>query len=149
MTRFRAIVRCAVVVAVATGLAGCGEARTSTAPDAPVKAPSQAELIVLDAPDQVAPGAEFSIAWSGPVKAGDYLTIVAPGATRVANGAAYIYLTGGSPGTLVAPTESGDYEIWLVEDDTRGDLAQYIRARRALKVSGEGVVRSSVGPSRV
>ena len=134
MTRFRAVFRCAVVVAVAAGLAGCGEAGASTAPDGPVGATLQAEPIVVDAPDRVASGAEFSVAWTGPVKAGDYLTIVPTGATRVANDAAYIYLSGGSPGTLFAPTAPGDYEIWLVEDDTRGDLPKYIRARRPLRV---------------
>jgi hypothetical protein len=134
MTRFLAIVRCAFAVAVAAGLAGCGNAGASTAPDAPVESTSQAEAIVLDAPDQVASGSEFSVAWRGSVKAGDYLTIVALGATAVAEDAAYIYLTRGSPGTLTAPSAPGDYEIWLVEDDTRGDLPKYIRARRPLRV---------------
>ena len=134
MTRFRAVFGYAIAVAVAAGLAGCGEIGASAPRDVPVEATLQAEPIVIDAPDRVPSGAEFDVAWTGAVKAGDYLTIVAIGAARVADDAAYIYLTGGSPGKLVAPAAPGDYEIWLVEDDTKGDLPKYIRARRSLRV---------------
>lgn len=103
-------------------------------PESPFESNAQAGPIVLEAPDRVASGADFRVAWTGSVNAGDYLTVVPVGAGEVADDAAFIYLTGGSPGTLVAPNAPGDYEIWVVEDDTKGDLLKYIKARRSLRV---------------
>jgi hypothetical protein len=90
--------------------------------------------ITLDAPAQVKRGTEFSVAWTGPVVLGDYVTVVAKGTTAVAPDAAYVNITVGSPGKLLAPPTAGDYELWLVKGDTLGDLPEFIKARRPLRV---------------
>jgi hypothetical protein len=89
---------------------------------------------MLDAPAQVERGAEFSVAWAGPVVLGDYVTVVAQGATSVAPDAAYVNISVGSSGKLLAPTTAGDYELWLVKGDTLGDLPEFIKARRPIRV---------------
>jgi Ca-activated chloride channel family protein len=67
----------------------------------------------LGAPDTVGSGTTFEVAWNGPDGPGDYVTIVPVGAERWTN-ESYFYTTVGSPGTLTAPNEAGDYEIWYV-----------------------------------
>jgi Ca-activated chloride channel family protein len=67
----------------------------------------------LLAADEVQAGAEFEVAWNGPNGPGDYVTIVPEGADQWTD-ESYFYTTVGSPGTLVAPVEEGDYELWYV-----------------------------------
>jgi Ca-activated chloride channel family protein len=67
----------------------------------------------LLAEDQVEAGTNFEVAWNGPNGPGDYVTIVAAGATKWTN-EPYFYTTAGSPGTLVAPIDAGSYELWYV-----------------------------------
>jgi hypothetical protein len=90
--------------------------------------------ITLDASPQVKRGAEFSVAWTGPVVLGDYVTTVAKGATKVGADAAYVNISVGSPGKLVTPTTVGDYELWLVKGDTFGEPPEFIKARRPITV---------------
>lgn len=70
----------------------------------------------LLAPDEVPAGEEFEVAWNGPDGPGDYVTIVAEGTDRWSN-ESYFYTSVGDPGTLIAPIEAGDYEIWYVTAD--------------------------------
>lgn len=73
--------------------------------------PFQGSLL---APASVAGGTEFEVAWNGPDGPGDYVTIVAKGATKWTNEPYFYTASGGNPGTLQAPIDAGDYEIWYV-----------------------------------
>ncbi len=64
----------------------------------------------LDAPDEVAIGASFQVAWDGPANDGDMLTVVPVGAEPTAL-LSYTFTSFGDPATLTAPTEAGDYEV--------------------------------------
>jgi Ca-activated chloride channel family protein len=70
-------------------------------------------------PDEVEAGTEFDVSWNGPDGQGDYVTIVAIGTDKWTD-ESYFYTTVGATGTLLAPLEDGDYEIWYVAgaDDT-------------------------------
>jgi Ca-activated chloride channel family protein len=67
----------------------------------------------LLAPAQVMGNTEFEVSWNGPDGPGDYITIVPESALRWTN-EDYFYTADGSTGTLLAPVEAGDYEIWYV-----------------------------------
>jgi hypothetical protein len=145
MTRVRKFgTQAAALGALAVAIATCGggAAATPSAAAATLGASAEASAgptnpggpITLDAPDQVKRGTEFSVGWTGPVVLGDYVTVVAKGATKVAPDAAYINITVGSPGKLLAPSTAGDYELWLVKGDTLGDLPEFIKARRPITV---------------
>jgi Ca-activated chloride channel family protein len=67
----------------------------------------------LLAEDTVEAGSTFEVAWNGPNGPGDYVTIVAVGATKWTN-EPYFYTNAGSPGKLVAPIAAGSYELWYV-----------------------------------
>ena len=67
----------------------------------------------LDAPDEVAAGAQFQVSWTGPNGPGDYITIVATGAPQGAY-LSYANTSNGSPAALTAPTAPGSYELRYV-----------------------------------
>lgn len=73
----------------------------------------------LQAPAEVMGNTEFEVSWNGPDGPGDYVTIVPEGADRWTN-ESYFYTADGATGTLLAPIDAGDYEIWYVAgaDDT-------------------------------
>jgi Ca-activated chloride channel family protein len=77
----------------------------------------------LDAPAEVAAGAQFDVAWTGPNGRGDYVTIVEPGATAWTN-EPYFYTNSGSPGQLTAPVKAGTYELWYVSGEDEEILAR-------------------------
>lgn len=85
--------------------------------------------VTLDAPDEISAGLPFQVTWTGPDAEGDFITLVAAGAERWTN-EQYFYTTEGSPGDLVAPTTTGDYELWYVKgaDDS-------VTARRPITVT--------------
>lgn len=78
--------------------------------------------ITLEAPAEVEAGAEFEVVWTGPDGQGDYITIVAAGAAE-GSYLDYEYTSVGSPVTLQAPAEPGDYEIWYASDRVDGTFA--------------------------
>jgi len=119
--------------ATATPLASAGATASPTA------APGGAAT--LEAPTQVAADTEFQVAWTGPAANGDYVTLVAKGATKWTT-EPYFNTTVGSPGKLVAPTTAGDYELWYV---TGADGT--IAARRPIAVTP--FVGSIDGPDTV
>jgi Ca-activated chloride channel family protein len=84
--------------------------------------------VSLEAPDEVEAGAEFEVSWTGPDGEGDYITVVAEGATDWTN-EPYFYTSSGPTGTLVASTEPGEYEIWYVTGE------EEILARRPITVT--------------
>ena len=73
--------------------------------------PFQGDLL---APESVVAGTQFEVTWNGPDGPGDYVTIVKKGATKWTNEPYFYTASGGNPGTLQAPIEDGDYEVWYV-----------------------------------
>jgi Ca-activated chloride channel family protein len=71
--------------------------------------------VTLDAPDSVDAGANFDVEWTGPNGPGDYITIVEAGAPDGAN-LSYAYTSQGSPATITAPDDPGDYEVRYASD---------------------------------
>jgi len=71
---------------------------------------SAAQQESLSGPTQVAIGAAFSIAWTGPGAAGDFISIDEPGQPEAQYGP-YVYATGGNPSTFTAPEAPGQYVI--------------------------------------
>jgi Ca-activated chloride channel family protein len=82
----------------------------------------------IEAPDQVAAGSAFTIRWQGPNNNGDWLTIVTPD-TGPSGYASYWDADGGTPGTLNAPAEPGDYEIRYVQ------AGKVVLARKPIRVN--------------
>lgn len=74
--------------------------------------------VTLQAPPTVAKGAQFQVNWTGPNGPQDYITIV-PAGSQPGAYLSYAYTSSGSPATIVAPTESGNYEIWYASDRIR------------------------------
>jgi hypothetical protein len=64
----------------------------------------------LEAPAQVAAGAQFQVQWSGPNNARDYVGIGDVDPKKRAY-ISYVYTSRGSPITLNAPDEPGEYEL--------------------------------------
>jgi Ca-activated chloride channel homolog len=67
----------------------------------------------LAAPTDIAKGTQFQVAWTGPNGPSDYVTIV-PAGSPPSTYLSYFNTNSGSPGTLTAPTDGGNYEIWYV-----------------------------------
>lgn len=76
----------------------------------------------LDAPDEVAGGTTFEVAWEGPDNAGDLLTVVPVGADPTAM-LAYTFTAFGTPAVLTAPVDAGEYEVRYVAGAGGGVLA--------------------------
>jgi Ca-activated chloride channel family protein len=106
-----------IVVACGGGTASTtttvAPAATTTAAEAPGTTRSTGE-VTLEAPTEVGLGTDFVVAWTGPDNDGDYVTIVPAGADEGAY-TSYFDTAAGAEGTLVAPTEVGDYEIRYVD----------------------------------
>ncbi len=64
----------------------------------------------LEAPAEVATGAQFNVSWAGPNNQSDFVTIVPLGADE-GNYGNYFYTSRGNPGEMTAPIEAGDYEL--------------------------------------
>jgi Ca-activated chloride channel family protein len=77
----------------------------------------------IDAPDEVAAGEQFDVEWTGPNGPGDYITIVPEGA-EPRTYLSYFGTSVGSPGTLTAPEEPGEYELWYVTATQYGIFAR-------------------------
>jgi hypothetical protein len=84
----------------------------------------------LDAPAQVSAGASFQVKWSGPNNARDYVGIGDVDPKKRAY-ISYVYTSRGSPITLNAPEEPGEYELryFLAVDNE-------VVARKRITVSG-------------
>jgi Ca-activated chloride channel family protein len=70
----------------------------------------------VSGPASVAAGTVFSASWTGPNALGDYITIVAKGATQWTD-ESWFYTANGSPGNLAAPLVAGEHELWYVASD--------------------------------
>ena len=71
----------------------------------------------VSGPATVAAGTTFSASWTGPNAPGDYITIVAKGATEWTN-ESWFYTGYGPTGNLVAPLTDGSHELWYVAGDS-------------------------------
>ncbi|WP_127104436.1 VWA domain-containing protein [Pararhodobacter zhoushanensis] len=91
-------------------------------------------MVTLTAPATVAPGAEFSVQWTGPANPRSWIDIVMPGNAEFSGELTYAYLDPASPQvTLYAPTEAGSYELRFVAEDMR--MNRQILARVPLSVA--------------
>lgn len=88
---------------------------TGSAKKTPARRPITvtATSATLQAPADVARGAQFQVTWTGPNGPGDYVTIVPVGSTP-STYLSYSNTTSGSPAILTAPEEAGNYEVWYV-----------------------------------
>ena len=106
--------------------AGEFEIRFISGLDAATMAASSIEVapldITIEAPTEVAAGADFEVTWTGPNGPSDYLTIVPADAPEAAY-LDYAYTTEGSTLTLTAPDEPGAYEIRYRTDRLGGVFA--------------------------
>ncbi|MDT8880520.1 vWA domain-containing protein [Halomonas saccharevitans] len=81
--------------------------------------PATAQLMV-DAP--IVPSGQFPVEWTGPDNPKDYITIVEAGAPE-GTYTDYVRTSRGSPVTLEAPAEPGDYEVRYVIQQSGRTLA--------------------------
>ncbi len=82
-----------------------------------------ANAATVAGPPSVSGGSEFEVTWAGPNNSGDYVTIVPAGAAS-REYLSYHYTKNGTPGTLDAPLEPGNYELRYMTGRTRGILAR-------------------------
>lgn len=126
----------ATVIILVTACASAGQATPSESAEAtpspsptaePSEEPSPSEADSgdpgVEGPAEVEAGAEFEVAWTGPDDRGDYIAIVPAGATEWTNTDPWFYTANANPGTLVAPTTDGEYELWYVYGDDEEVLA--------------------------
>ena len=95
-------------------------------------------VATLDGPAEVAAGAKFQLQWKGPDNPRDYVGIGNAASPYLS----YVYTRDGSPSTLAAPDEAGEYELryFLAEGDT-------VIGTRRIVVGG--VSATVAGPARV
>ncbi|MAT84899.1 MAG: hypothetical protein CMD39_11490 [Gammaproteobacteria bacterium] len=94
----------------------------------------------LAAPASVEAGADVAVSWEGPDNARDFITLV-PAGTPEGDYAGYVYTRRGSPLTLSAPDQAGDYELRYL----LGSGAYRTLGRRPLTVTAAGAVLSAAG----
>jgi Ca-activated chloride channel family protein len=79
----------------------------------------------VDGPAEVAVSTQFEVDWTGPNGPGDYVTIVVAGSEPGPNNyGSYFYTNVGNPGTILAPEEPGEYELWYVTGSVYGVYAR-------------------------
>jgi hypothetical protein len=81
-----------------------------------------ANTATVSGPPSAAGGSEFAVAWTGPDNSGDYVTIVPAGASN-REYLTYAYTRAGTPATLRAPLEPGNYELRYMTGGLRDVLA--------------------------
>ena len=116
------------ILVIAAVVAACDSGQTATS--VPSAAPASMAAITLEAPAEVAAGAEVQVAWTATPGDGDYLAILPAGATAMGD-QPYANLAAGNPATLTVPAAPGDYEIVYIA----GDTVEPILARRPIKVN--------------
>jgi Ca-activated chloride channel family protein len=138
------------VVRVADGLTGnttlqarAGAQRTVTIP----LEVSMAATLAVTPPEGGPAGGKITVAWTGPDRSGDYVTVVKSGAE------AYEYLSyqdtaRGNPASLTLPIEPGDYEVRYLLNRPRRVLAsapnKVLDVAAAITAPATGVAGSNV-----
>ena len=140
-------------VTPATAAQELSEKSEAAAPQAsgPAEKQKDAEEVLtaatLEAPREVGAGAKFTVGWSGPNNAQDYITIVKPDAPVQAY-SNYEDVRRGDPLELTAPIEAGEWELRYVTSKTRtvlGRAALRVPAAEAtLEAPSEAVLGSDV-----
>lgn len=97
-------------------------AKSAQEREAPETEPKQVHEATIEGPDDVQITAKFQVTWTGPNRAGDYVTIV-PKDAKDGTYLSYAYTSRGSPSTLRAPDRPGAYEIRYVLSKPRTVLA--------------------------
>jgi hypothetical protein len=100
-------------------LEGGPSAGASTPPVAettvpPLNVPSPVTLTPPSTP--IKAGQPFTIGWSGPGGADDYIDIVATGHEPVGDELSYTKVATGNPVTITAPAQPGSYDLRYVQD---------------------------------
>jgi Ca-activated chloride channel homolog len=111
-----------VIVIVAGVAAACGGATASPSATAASPAATSSATVSnvarsLDGPAEAKAGSDIVVTWSGDVRNGDYVTVVATGGSYKA-GDPYVNIYGTTSATLKAPMAAGEYEIWWIQGDT-------------------------------
>ena len=112
----------ALLLALVVAACGGGTAATTTSAATDTTSPPAESTtttrstsgVTLSPPGEIGANTEFTVAWTGPNNEGDYVTIVPAGADEGAY-ESFFYTSTGPEGTLVAPTEAGEYEIRYVD----------------------------------
>ena len=99
--------------------------------------------VSVEAPAEVVAGATFAVTWRGPAGLSDYVTIVPVGAAE-GHYESYFDVREGSPGTLLAPIDTGRYEVRYVSNQGYRTLASAPVTITPLSVGLEAP--SEVGP---
>ena len=73
--------------------------------------------IDLDVPDLVRAGTRFKVPWNGTARSGDFLAVAKIGSSSTES-LDFAFAAAGSPSTLAAPFEPGDYEVRYVSGST-------------------------------
>ena len=76
----------------------------------------------VTAPAEAVGGSDVSVEWQGPDNRGDFITIVPAGAAE-GTWRDYAYTAAGSPVTLLAPEQPGEYEVRYVTGQSNATLA--------------------------
>ena len=82
-------------------------------------------VVTLDAPKEVAKGAQIVVTWTGPNGPQDYITIV-PAGSQPGTYLSYAYTSSGNPATITAPDTVGAYEIWYASDRIKNVVFQRV-----------------------
>ena len=98
----------------------------------------------LEAPDTALAGSDIRVAWAGPDNRSDYITIVPVGAEE-GSFTNYTRTSQGSPLTVLAPDEPGDYEIRYVSNQSGQTLASRPLSLTATSATLESVDTAVAG----
>jgi Ca-activated chloride channel family protein len=91
-----------------------------------------AAAATLTAPPKADGGQDFTVAWTGPNAAGDYIDLVPAGHTETSGEITYAWARDGSPAKLTAPGKAGGYQIRYVLEGPGG---RKVLATSALQVT--------------
>ena len=118
------------IVIVAGVAAACGGASASpsagaASPAATSSATTSEAARSLDGPADARAGSDIVVTWTGEVRNGDYVTIVAKGVPYKADDP-YVNIFDTTSAALKAPAAAGEYEIlWIKGDTIDGVLARH------------------------
>jgi Ca-activated chloride channel family protein len=94
-------------------------------------------LATLEGPSEIGPGAEFTVAWTGPDAEHDFLSVAAPADASDAY-RSFVPLGAGNTALLRAPDKLGNYEVRYV----RGADGQVLARQQLVVVSEEISIRA-------
>ncbi len=98
----------------------------------------------VDAPDKIAAGSRFEVAWQGPDKSEDSITVVAENADR-GDYDNYTYTREGNPVSLRAPDQPGPHEVRYIAGQSSTTLARTAVEITPLEASLEAPEKAEAG----